>query len=111
MAQCASYFHLRQVITYQPASRFWPFQWEESAIFVVLAGLLVAFCFWWVHRTYNGAGGRRHRWGAPRATEDRTMREAPAADEPAVVADPSQGELRPADDRPTVLSLRLVREP
>jgi hypothetical protein len=38
------------VVTYQPASRYWAFQWEETAIFVAAAVLLVGFCFWWVRR-------------------------------------------------------------
>jgi ABC-2 family transporter protein len=43
--------HLRQVITYQPASRFWAFQWYETAIFLVLAVALAGFCAWWIrHR-------------------------------------------------------------
>jgi hypothetical protein len=40
----------QQVVTYQPASRYWAFQWEETAIFVAAAVLLVGFCFWWVRR-------------------------------------------------------------
>jgi hypothetical protein len=42
--------HLRQLITYQPASRFWAFQWYETAIFLVLALLLAGACFWWIRR-------------------------------------------------------------
>jgi hypothetical protein len=38
----------RQLVTYQPASRFWAFQWYETAIFGVLAIALTGFCFWWV---------------------------------------------------------------
>jgi hypothetical protein len=38
--------HLRQLVTYQPGSRFWAFQWYETAIFVVLALALAAFCAW-----------------------------------------------------------------
>ena len=38
--------HLRQVLTYQPASRYWAFQWYEIAIFAVLALALAGFCFW-----------------------------------------------------------------
>ena len=37
--------HLRQLITFQPASRFWTFQWYETAIFVVVAVVLVWFCY------------------------------------------------------------------
>ena len=43
--------HLRQVITYQPASRFWALQSYETAIFLVLAVALAAFCAFWIrHR-------------------------------------------------------------
>jgi hypothetical protein len=42
--------HLRQVITYEPASRFWDFQWVETTIFVVLALALAGFCIWWIRR-------------------------------------------------------------
>ena len=41
----------RQLVTYQPASRFWVFQWYETAIFVALACALAGVCFWWIrHR-------------------------------------------------------------
>jgi hypothetical protein len=43
--------HLRRRITYQPASRYWAFQWYETAIFVALALALAWCCVWWVrHR-------------------------------------------------------------
>jgi hypothetical protein len=42
--------HLRQLITYQPASRYWAFQWYETAIFLALALALAGFCFWWIRR-------------------------------------------------------------
>jgi hypothetical protein len=48
--ECLDKLHIRAVVTYQPISRYWAFQWYETAIFVVLALLLVAFCFWWVRR-------------------------------------------------------------
>jgi ABC-2 family transporter protein len=41
-------FH--EVLTYQPASRFWTFQWYETSIYVVVAILLCAFSYWWVRR-------------------------------------------------------------
>jgi ABC-2 family transporter protein len=41
-------FH--QVLTYQPAYRFWTFQWIEMSFYVVLAVLLGAFSYWWVRR-------------------------------------------------------------
>jgi ABC-type transport system involved in multi-copper enzyme maturation permease subunit len=42
--------HLRQLVTYQPASRFWALQWHEIAIFLVLALLLAGVCYWWIRR-------------------------------------------------------------
>ena len=42
--------HLRQLVTYQPASRFWTLQWYETGIFLVLAAALAGFCFWWINR-------------------------------------------------------------
>jgi hypothetical protein len=42
--------HLRQLVTYQPASRYWAFQWYETAIFIALALVLAGFCFWWIRR-------------------------------------------------------------
>jgi hypothetical protein len=40
----------RDVASYQPPSRYWAFQWYETACFVALALLLGAFCFWWLRR-------------------------------------------------------------
>jgi hypothetical protein len=37
-----------QVVTYQPANRYWTFQWYETALFVMLAFALAGLCFWWV---------------------------------------------------------------
>jgi hypothetical protein len=42
--------HPRQLITYQPASRFWTFQWYETTIFLALAMLLAGVCIWWIRR-------------------------------------------------------------
>jgi len=42
--------HLRQVVTYQPASRYWPLQWGETSVYLVLGVLLAGFCFWWIRR-------------------------------------------------------------
>jgi ABC-type transport system involved in multi-copper enzyme maturation permease subunit len=42
--------HLRQVVIYQPASRYWAFQWYETALYVVVALALAGFCWWWVRR-------------------------------------------------------------
>ncbi|HEY2550780.1 MAG TPA: ABC transporter permease [Streptosporangiaceae bacterium] len=45
-----SRLHLHQVVTYQPASRFWAFQGLETAIFVALALALAGLTFWLVRR-------------------------------------------------------------
>jgi hypothetical protein len=41
-------FHL--LITYQPESRYWAFQWYEIAIFIGLAAVVAGFCFVWIRR-------------------------------------------------------------
>lgn len=48
MHNVALRFH--EAISYQPASRFWAFQWMESAIFVGLAIALTALAVYWVRR-------------------------------------------------------------
>ena len=48
LQRCVDSFHLREVVAYQPASRYWPLQWSEAAIFVALAGALALGCVWWV---------------------------------------------------------------
>jgi hypothetical protein len=42
--------HLRQVVTYQPASRYWPLQWYETGLYLAVALILAGFCFWRVRR-------------------------------------------------------------
>jgi hypothetical protein len=45
---CAAYIaslHLRQTVTYQPASRYWAFQWVETAIYLAFSLLLTGLCF------------------------------------------------------------------
>ncbi len=42
--------HLRQTVTYQPASRYWAFQRVETAIYLALALGLAGFSFWWINR-------------------------------------------------------------
>jgi hypothetical protein len=34
------------VLTYQPSSRYWPFQWYETGLFLVLALVLAGVCLW-----------------------------------------------------------------
>jgi hypothetical protein len=38
--------HYRAIVTYEPAGRYWTFQWYETAIFVALALLAIAVAFW-----------------------------------------------------------------
>ncbi|WP_181774498.1 ABC-2 transporter permease [Amycolatopsis pittospori] len=40
----------RQELVYHAPTRFWPFQWIESAIYLALAFGLAGFCFWWIRR-------------------------------------------------------------
>ncbi len=52
MTPCLITHGFHQLDTYQPASRFWPFQGIEAAIFVGLAIILLAIATRWVtHRT------------------------------------------------------------
>jgi hypothetical protein len=48
IANLASKFHA--VITYQPASRCWPFQIYETVLFVVLALALAGLSLWRMRR-------------------------------------------------------------
>jgi hypothetical protein len=53
MQQCADSLvplHLRQVVAYQPASRYWPLQWYETGIFLALAVALAGLCYWRIRR-------------------------------------------------------------
>jgi hypothetical protein len=45
-----STFHT--VLAYQPASRFWPFQWAEMGIFLAGALALCGLTYWWLRRQY-----------------------------------------------------------
>jgi ABC-2 family transporter protein len=45
---CLSGYHLTTV--YQPADRYWTFQWMETGIFVGLGLALVAVTYWWLRR-------------------------------------------------------------
>ena len=52
-AECSSALsalHLRQSVSYQPASRFWPLQWIETGFYLVLAAGLGWVCVWQVRR-------------------------------------------------------------
>lgn len=41
-------FH--ELLTYQPESRYWTFQWDELAIFLGLAAVLAGLSIWWIRR-------------------------------------------------------------
>ena len=43
-------FHFRELISYEPASRFWTFQWAETGIFLALALALAGLCIGWLIR-------------------------------------------------------------
>jgi hypothetical protein len=47
---CMQSAGFRQFVTYQPATRYWPFQFIEAGIFVVLAALLIAVTFAVINR-------------------------------------------------------------
>jgi hypothetical protein len=49
-SQCMESHGFREAITYEPANRYWPLQWIETGIFLVLALALAGFCFWWLGR-------------------------------------------------------------
>jgi hypothetical protein len=49
-AACLARFDLHQSVTYQPARYYWPLQWYETGIFLVLAGALAGTSFWWIRR-------------------------------------------------------------
>lgn len=48
VARVGETFH--EVVTYQPASRYWPLQWYELAIFLAAATMLAGLCAWRVRR-------------------------------------------------------------
>jgi hypothetical protein len=48
--QCLAPHGYAQWDSFQPASRFWPFQWIEGGWLFLLAVLLVALTIWLVHR-------------------------------------------------------------
>jgi hypothetical protein len=44
-AGCLASHGIREAVTYQPASRYWPFQWAETALYLALALALSGYCF------------------------------------------------------------------
>jgi hypothetical protein len=50
LAQCLSQHGYTQWMSYQPDSRFWPFQWIEGGWLLALSALLIAATVWLVRR-------------------------------------------------------------
>jgi hypothetical protein len=48
IARLSAKFHL--AVSYQPASRYWTFQWLELAIYFAAALILAGVCFWSIRR-------------------------------------------------------------
>ena len=46
VAKVGTTFH--ELVTYQPARRYWDFQSLELAIFLGAALILAGFCLWWI---------------------------------------------------------------
>jgi hypothetical protein len=51
---CVNRLGIRNVVTYQPLSRYWPLQWDETLIFTGLAIVLAGVSFWQVRRRLTG---------------------------------------------------------
>ncbi|MDH6126015.1 ABC transporter permease subunit [Kitasatospora sp. GP82] len=45
---CLANADLHVTVSYQPADRYWAFQWSETAIFLALTAGLVGFSAWWL---------------------------------------------------------------
>ena len=50
---CLAPYNLHIDYTYQPAANYWPLQWYETGIYLVLAGLLAGTCFWRIRRHHD----------------------------------------------------------
>jgi len=50
--ECYARLGIRQLLTYQPTSHYWPLQWYELAIFTGLALVLAGFTFVWLRRRF-----------------------------------------------------------
>jgi CHASE2 domain-containing sensor protein len=48
VARIATSYH--GVVTFQPASRYWPLQWYELCVFLAAALLLAGACAWRIRR-------------------------------------------------------------
>jgi len=50
---CISQLDLHFTVKYQPADRYWTFQWLELGAYLLLGGVLAAFAFWRVRRSLS----------------------------------------------------------
>jgi len=50
LLDCLSSHGIQIAVTYQPANRYWAFQWTETAIYIVLALAMAGYCFWRIRR-------------------------------------------------------------
>ena len=48
--ECLASQGIRESVAYQPASRYWAFQWTETAIYLAVALALSGYCFWRLSR-------------------------------------------------------------
>ena len=72
--------HLRQTVTYQPASRYWAFQWIETAIYLALALALAGFCLWRIGPRRAADPRIRHRGANFKIfSSERTLGSTPSA--------------------------------
>jgi ABC-type transport system involved in multi-copper enzyme maturation permease subunit len=47
---CVASHGIRVAESYQPASHYWPLQWSETGMFLILALALAGYCFWRLNR-------------------------------------------------------------
>jgi ABC-2 family transporter len=52
LPDCISKENVHVDVTLQPASRYWSFQWDETALFALSAAVLAGLCFWRVLRQF-----------------------------------------------------------
>lgn len=50
LLDCLGSHGIRVAVTYQPAGRYWKFQWTETAIYIALALALAGYCLWRLNR-------------------------------------------------------------
>ena len=50
LLDCLASNGIRVAVTFQPASRYWAFQWTETGIYVAFALALAGYCFWRLRR-------------------------------------------------------------